>query len=752
MKNKTYKIITFGCASNKSDSERISYIMESIGFKKTKNTNSADILIFNTCSVKKSAEDRVFGQARNIVKAKKINRKLKVVLTGCMMHHGEKYLSEKAPFVDIYLDIRKLSELPQKLGYKFSVNPKEYLSFEAKHESDFRAYIPISYGCNNFCTYCIVPFSRGREYSRPQKEIVDEVKELVKKGYKEIWLLGQNVNSYGIENYSERTMWSGRTRKGIKPKIKKGCLSFDELLKKIDKIEGDFWIRFTSPHPKDFTDDLIDVISKSKKITNYIHLPVQSGDNEILKKMNRTYTKEHYEKLVKKIKNKIPDAAITTDTIVGFCGETKKQFENTKKLYKKIGFDMAFISKYSPRPNTASSMAFGDNVPQVEKEKRFRDLTEVLKKGLISKNKVFKDKVITVLVDEKKGDKFFGRTEGMKLIEVLGENIEIGKFYDVKVTGTGAWALKGELKKPKLIVILGPTSSGKTSLSIELALKLRSGQVQKKLGIKGAEIVSADSRQVYTGLDIGTGKVTKKEMKNIPHHLLDVASPKTMFDVAKYKKLADCAIKKIEDKGKIPILCGGTGLYIDAVTKDIVYPDIPQDWKLREKLEKKTVEALFSELKKLDPKRAKTIDKHNKRRLVRAIEIIKLTGKEVGKLKENPKYEVLFLGIKRDKDELKTLIVDRLKARVKQGMIKEAEKLHKQGLSYKKMDSLGLEYRYLALFLQGKISKEEMIKELDIKIRQYAKRQMTWFGKNKDINLVKSITEAEKLTKKFLES
>ena len=509
-------------------------------------------------------------------------------------------------------------------------------------------------------------------------------------------------------------------------------------MEEIDKIPGDFWIRYTSPHPKDFTDDLIDITARSKKISNYIHLPVQSGDNEILKKMNRTYTVEHFEKLVQKLRKKIPDIAITTDTIVGFPSETKKQFENTKKLYKRVGFDMAFISKYSPRLKTVSQIAFPDDISSEEKEKRFKDLTKVLETELKKKNKKLTGQTARVLLDGKKNNKFFGRTEGMKLIEVSGENLKIGEFYDVKITEADAWALRGLVVKPKLLVILGPTASGKTSLSIELAKKFN------------GEVISADSRQVYKGLDIGTGKVTKREMKGITHYLLDVAEPKKMFDVAKFKKLSDEALEKIYEKNKLPIVCGGTGLYIDAIVKDIDFPDIPQDWKLREKLEKKTAEELFEELKKLDSKRAETIDPRNRRRLQRAIEIIKISGKEVGRLEEKEKYNVLYLGIKREGKELEDLILKRLKTRIKQGMLKEAEREHKKGLSYKRMEALGLEYRYMALFLQGKISKEEMIEQLNIKIRQYAKRQMTWFKRNKNIHWVKSLSEAEKLTEKFL--
>lgn len=446
MNKKTYHIITFGCSANKSDSERIATALESLDFSETSDIESTDLLIFNTCSVRKTAEDRVFGQARNIAQIKKKNTDIKIALTGCMMHYGEKTLAKKAPFIDIFFDIRKLSELPSKLGLKAKFEPKEYLSFEAKHESDFRAYIPISYGCNNFCSYCIVPFSRGREYSRPAKEIINEIKNLVKKGYKEIWLLGQNVNSYGIEEPSQKTVWDNKTKKNTKPKIKKGCITFPELLEKTDKIKGDFWIRFTSPHPKDFSDELIDTIAKSKKITNYIHLPVQSGDDEILKKMNRTYTVKHYENLVKKIRKAIPNIVISTDTIVGFSGEKRKHFENTKKLYKKLKFDMAFIAKYSPRPNTASAMALKDDVSEKEKIKRYKELTGILSKTALDKNKKLKNETVRILADTKQCEKIFGRTEGMKLIEIINpQDIEIGKFYNVKITEIGAWKLKGKV-------------------------------------------------------------------------------------------------------------------------------------------------------------------------------------------------------------------------------------------------------------------------------------------------------------------
>jgi len=308
----------------------------------------------------------------------------------------------------------------------------------------------------------------------------------------------------------------------------------------------------------------------------------------------------------------------------------------------------------------------------------------------------------------------------------------------------------------KLIVILGPTASGKSELAVKLAKKFN------------GEIVSADSRQVYKGMDIGTGKITKKEMQGIPHYLLDVASPKRRFTVSQYRKLVLKTINKIFKKGKIPILCGGTGFYIQAVVDGIVIPEVPPDWKLRKKLEKKSVEELYKILKKLDPKRAKTIESKNPRRLIRAIEIILKTKRPVPALKKNPlPYPVLLISIKKGKKELSSLIRERLLRRLKRGMIAEVKKLKKSSLSWKRLEEFGLEYRFVAQYLQKKLkSKEdkssssslavaqeydEMVNLIQKEIEHFAKRQMTWFKRDKRIIWVKTQKEAEKLVKNFLQ-
>ncbi len=293
------------------------------------------------------------------------------------------------------------------------------------------------------------------------------------------------------------------------------------------------------------------------------------------------------------------------------------------------------------------------------------------------------------------------------------------------------------MSKQKLIVILGPTASGKTDLSLKLAKRFN------------GEIISADSRQIYKGMDIGTGKITKKEMKGIPHYLLDIASPKRKFSVAQYQKLALEVIDKILKKKRIPFLVGGSPFYIYSVVEGWIFPKLKPDWGLRKKLEKKSSQELFDILKKKDPRRAKKIEKKNKRRLIRAIEVVKKLGK-VPLLKKNTQFKYLLIGIKKSKEELEDLIRKRLLKRFRQGMVKEIEKLKKGGLSWKRLEDFGLEYRWISRYLEGKINYQEMVEKLQRDTERFAKRQIIWFKKDKRIKWVKNHQEAEELIINFL--
>lgn len=393
---KKYYIITFGCQANVADSERIESRLKETGYKKTSNKKEADLIVINACSVRQTAINRVYAKVNEF-------KNKKIILAGCLLGADRKKLKEKVN--EIW-------------------HPDEYFDLKPIYNNTFSAFVPIMSGCNNFCTYCAVPYTRGREYSRPANEIVEEIKKLIKKGYKEIWLLGQNVNSY-----------------------KSGNINFAKLLRMANNIPGDFWIHFTSPHPKNFSNDMIKAMAECKKFAHYLNLPIQSGDNQILKKMNRSYTVEYYKKLVKKIKKAIPDIALSTDIIVGFPSETKKQFNNSVKLFKEIGFDMAYISEYSPRPGTAASRFMKDNVPQKEKECRKKKLNDILAKTSFKKNKKLIGRTLRVLVDSKKGNRFFGRTEGNKVIEINAR--EVGEFVNIKITSAEPWRLKGKLSLAK---------------------------------------------------------------------------------------------------------------------------------------------------------------------------------------------------------------------------------------------------------------------------------------------------------------
>ena len=419
-----YFIITFGCQMNKSDSERIASVLESAGYKSALKIDEADLIVVNMCSVRKSAADRAYGVLPKFEKLKikkdssgSKQQNLKTVLTGCVLKKDRKKFTEKFDFI---LDVKNLSKWPEILGSNPPPKTDNYLKIEPKYSNNFSAFVPIMTGCNNFCAYCVVPYARGSEVSRPAEEIICEVGNLIKRGYKEIWLLGQNVNSYN-------------------------SISFSQLLKKINDIPGEFWIRFTSSHPKDFSDELIEVMADCKKVTEYLNLPVQSGDNEILKKMNRPYTIEYYKNLVKKIRKKIPDIALSTDIIVGFPGETEKQFENTIKLFKEIKFDMAYIVKYSPRPGTAAAK-MEDAVPQKERDRREKVLTEILKKTALENNKKYINEEVKVLVEKQKAPgSWIAKTRTHKNVQFESKENLLGQFVKIKITNALPWGLKGEI-------------------------------------------------------------------------------------------------------------------------------------------------------------------------------------------------------------------------------------------------------------------------------------------------------------------
>ena len=434
-----YYIDTMGCQMNENDSLKYAGILESMGFEKGEENNS-NLYLFNTCCVRENAENTLFGRLGMLKKRKMNNEEVYIAIVGCMtqQEHILEKIKESYRFVDVVLGTSCMSLFPEKL-YNAVVNRKRKLEYidvsnaleeevPIKYEDKYKASVSIIYGCNNFCTYCIVPYVRGRERSRRPEDIVNDVKKLAQEGYKEIMLLGQNVNSYG-NDFEEK-------------------YSFPMLLEELEKIEGIEIIRFMSPHPKDFKDDLIEVIKKSKKIARQIHLPLQSGNTEVLKRMNRKYTKEQFVELALKLKQ-IPNISLSTDIIVGFPNETEEQFLDTLDVVKTVEFDQIYMFIYSKRNGTVAAR-MEDEIAYEEKVDRLERLKKLYEETLPALNSKMVGNTYKVLVEgkSKNNDELYtGRSSQNKVVIFEADDSYIGKVVDVKIDSEHLWYLKGTIVK-----------------------------------------------------------------------------------------------------------------------------------------------------------------------------------------------------------------------------------------------------------------------------------------------------------------
>lgn len=422
---------------NEHDSENLAGLLLERGYERADERKDANIVIFNTCSIRENADKRFFGTLGQLKKKKELEGEdFCVCVCGCMMQqeHIQNTLKQKYPWVDVVFGTHNLENLPDLLDKHFNehVKVKEVLEdrinipeiLPCEKMFNHKSFVNITYGCNNFCTYCIVPYTRGREKSRPSYEIVNEIKKLASEGVKEVMLLGQNVNSYKGEN-------------GIK---------FPDLIKLINDIDGIERIRFMTSHPKDLSDELIDCFRTCNKLCHYFHLPVQAGNNKVLKEMNRRYTREHYLELVKKLREVDPEMAISTDIIVGFPGETEEEFEDTLKLCEEVNYDSAFTFLYSIRKGTPAA-TYENQIPEDIKHERFNRLVDVINKSSQEKNAKYVGKTVKVLVDgpsRKNSKTFEGRTDTFKLVSFTGKPEMIGKIIDVKITSSNTFSLEGE--------------------------------------------------------------------------------------------------------------------------------------------------------------------------------------------------------------------------------------------------------------------------------------------------------------------
>lgn len=437
-------VITYGCQQNVADSEKIKGMLDEMGYDFTDNRLEAQLIIFNTCAVREHAEDRVFGNVGSLKTYKREHPDAVIALCGCMMQ--QKHIADKIkrsyPFVDLVFGTHVIHCLPELL-YRAITGRKRVFEIPdmdgaiaegipVKRDNDAKAWLPIMYGCNNFCTYCIVPYVRGRERSRSLENIVSEFKELVSQGYKEITLLGQNVNSYG---------------KDLIPQV-----SFAELLRTLNSLDGDFRIRFMTSHPKDCTKELIETMANCDKVAQHLHLPFQSGNNRVLKAMNRHYTREQYLELINYAKELMGDElSITSDIIVGFPGETYDEFKDTLSLVEEVKATSLFTFIYSPRKGTPAA-EMDDPVPYEEKSRWFKELTDLQEKISASQMALHKDRVYKCYVygKGKLNDNYVAaRNDGNLIIEFEGDESLIGSFQKVKVIEPLTFVMRGELVKEK---------------------------------------------------------------------------------------------------------------------------------------------------------------------------------------------------------------------------------------------------------------------------------------------------------------
>lgn len=436
-KDKKYFIRTYGCQGNEADSEVIAGILEFLGYKKSEDVECADVILLNTCAVRENAEEKVFGEIGALKKLKTINPDIIFGVCGCMaqQEHIVDKILKSYPQVDLVFGTHNINRLPlllkdallnkEKVVEVFSNKSEIHENLPIVRNNNLKAWVNIMYGCDKFCTYCIVPYTRGKERSRLKEDILKEVRELKEKGFKEITLLGQNVNAYGNDL--------------------NGGYNFADLLKEVSDI-GIERIRFVTSHPWNFTSEMVDVIASRENIMPYIHLPIQSGDDEVLRRMGRRYTYEEYKKLYFELREKVKNCSITTDIIVGFPGETLEQFNNTLKAVSELEYDSAFTFIYSPRVGTPAAK-MEDNVTETEKKNRFNALVEVVGNSAKKRNDAYVGKVLKVLVEgysKRNKSILSGYSEENKLVNFKGSEDMIGKIVNVKINVSKTWTLEGE--------------------------------------------------------------------------------------------------------------------------------------------------------------------------------------------------------------------------------------------------------------------------------------------------------------------
>ena len=420
----SYYVWTVGCQMNKADSERLESALDQMGLVPGESLREADVIVLNSCVVRESAEDRVVGTLTHLKPVKQRNPDKVLALMGCMVGPRKEQLTERFPYVDVFMQPQQYDPLIELLGDRLGIDPEGCVG-PLTATPDVATFIPVIHGCDKFCSFCIIPYRRGREVSRAVEDIVNESVHLARRGVKEVTLLGQNVDSYGHDL--------------------PGSIDLGDLLAAVNEVEGLERVRFLTSHPNDMSDSIIDAIAKLDKVCEHVNLPFQAGDDQVLADMRRGYTNAEYREKIERIRDRIPNVSLATDLIVGFCGETDEQFERTAELVRDIGFDKVHAAAYSTRPGTISARLMQDDVPDVEKQRRLKVIEEIQESVSAGINARLMGTTQQVLVEGRRKGRWFGRSRNDKLVFFDSPNNLKGQMVDVHIERTSPWSLQGAL-------------------------------------------------------------------------------------------------------------------------------------------------------------------------------------------------------------------------------------------------------------------------------------------------------------------
>ena len=770
---RTYQVRTYGCQMNVHDSERIAGLLESHGYVRTEAGVTADVVVLNTCAVRENADNKLYGNLGHLASVKRGHPGMQIAVGGCLAQKDRESIVERAPWVDVVFGTHNVGTLPALLRraevlHEAQVEIEESLSvfpstLPSRRHSAHSAWVAISVGCNNTCTFCIVPALRGKERDRRPGEILQEVEALAADGVIEITLLGQNVNAYGAEFGDRR--------------------AFADLLRACGRVPGVERIRFTSPHPRDFTDDVIEAMAETDSVMPSLHMPLQSGSDRILRAMRRSYRAERFLGILDSVRARIPEAAVTTDIIVGFPGETEDDFAATLDVVRRARFSSAFTFQYSPRPGTPAADLPGQ-VPKEVVQERYDRLATTVEEIAWAENRRCVGSTVEVLVSEGEGRKDdltarrSGRARDARLVHYSGQpDARPGDLVDVLIDSAAPHHLLGTALRtrphasrrglggqtgaavrdprfagrpdldtrarssghpdraraalirpvaqawPTVVAVVGPTASGKSEVALELAQRL------------GAEIVNADAFQLYRGMDIGTAKPSAADRARVRHHLLDRLDVTEDANVAEYQSWARAALRELASRAVPAIVVGGSGLYLRALLDDLQFPGSDPEVRGRweERLGRYGAQALHAELGRRDPQAAAHILPTNGRRIVRALEVGELTGRPfpaVLPAAGPPCVPHLSIGLGWERPDLDARIERRVHAMIAAGLEQEVRVLLDAGLRRARTARRALGYEQMIGFIDGPATLEEATEATVASTRTFARRQERWFRRD----------------------